>query len=432
MLEILPPGRFGEELGSIAHDDRRAELKDSRGLGSRFGRLLTAAAISNLGDGVGGVAFPLLVATLTRDPLQVAGVTFALQLPWFLMAVISGALVDRMDRRRVMVITDLVRGGIVVGLAVAVGAGMVNLPLLYLAAFALGLAETFFDPASEAIVPSLVARDQLATANGRRQAAEFVGNSFAGPPLGAVLFGFMAALPFYFDAATFFVAAALVAALTGSFRAERAVITTLRADVGEGLRWLLRHRVLRTLASMAGITNLFGTAIVSVFVLFAQDILGVSEFGYGVLLTAIGLGGLTGAFVAPLIVRRLGQGTTAQSTILAQAVLAILAGSLSNPYLTGVILFGYGVLITTWNTVSVTLRQSLTPDQLRGRVAGAARLLAWGSQPIGAVLGGVIAKAAGLRAPFFVAAAAWVLLAAGTARIINNRTIDQASAEAVG
>lgn len=395
-------------------------------LGSDFDKLTVGAAISNLGDGVMGAAFPLLVASLTRDPVLVSGATLAGRLPWFLFALISGALVDRMDRRRVMVVTDLMRGVGVGVLAWGISTGDVGLIPVYLIAFGLGVAETFFDTSAEAFTPRLVSEADLPAANGRLQGIEWVGGSFVGPPIGAALFVVAASLPFFLNAASFALAALLVGLIPGAFRSARAEPTTLRSDILVGLRWLWAQRVVRTLALMAGTTNFFTFGIISIFVLYAQDILAVSDAVYGVLLASMGLGGLLGALVAPRMVAAIGSGNTLRVSVALQVIATLVVGSVSNAWIVGLVLVFYGFLIIAWNVVSVSLRQGLTPDEMRGRVAGAARLLAWGSQPLGALTGGWVAATLGLRAPFFVAAAAFAVMLILTWTVISNQSIEAA------
>jgi Transmembrane secretion effector len=183
------------------------------GLGADFGRLWTANAISNLGDGVTGVAAPLLVASLTDSPTLVAGAVFAQQLPWLLLSLPSGAYVDRLDRRRLLVGVNLARGALLAGLAVAVWGGAATIPVLYTAFFLFGVGETVADSTSVALLPSIVPADRLAGANARLVGTYLVGNQLAAPPLGAWLFVVAAALPFAFDAASFLAAALLVAPL---------------------------------------------------------------------------------------------------------------------------------------------------------------------------------------------------------------------------
>lgn len=400
-------------------------------LGSDFDKLSVAAGISNIGDGIMGAAFPLLVASLTRDPLLVAGATLAGRLPWFLFALFSGALVDRLDRRRVMVWTDLLRAAGVGLLAWGVGTGEVGLISVYTIAFGLGVAETFFDTSAEAFTPRLVARRDLPAANGRLQGLEWVGGSFIGPPIGAALFVAAASLPFSLNAVSFALAAFLVFAIRGEFRTERLEKTTLRSDVVVGLRWLWAQRVVRTLAFMAGTTNFFSFGIISIFVLFAQDILEVPDAVFGVLLAAMGVGGLLGALASPRIVKWIRSGNTLRLSVSLQVVATMVMGSTSNAWIAGATMALYGFLITSWNIVSVSLRQELTPDDLRGRVAGAARLLAWGSQPLGALVGGWVAAAFGLRSPFFLAAAAFAVMLALTWTVISNDSIESARGSVV-
>ena len=395
-------------------------------LGESFNRLWTASAISNMGDGVMGAAFPLLVASITRDPVSVSGASVAGRLPWFLFALISGALVDRLDRRRVLIWTDVFRAVTVGGLALLVAFDQAGLAVIYGVAFLLGSAETMFDTSAEAIIPKLVDSPELARANGRLQATEFVTGTFAGPPLGAALFALAAAVPFFVNAVSFLLAALIVALIGGQFTSERrGAPVPIRQDIGEGLRWLWRNRVLRTLSMMAGGINFFSSGILAIFVLYAQDILGVSDVGFGVLLTLVGIGGLLGALASRITVARLGPGVTVHAVVVLGAALSAAMGVLSDPYLVGGLLILYGFVVIHWNVVAVTLRQQLVPDELRGRVAGVARLIAWGSQPLGALLGGVLAARFGLPAPFLVAAVGWGVMTVLTLPIVNNRTIGE-------
>ena len=399
-------------------------------LGSRFDKLTAASGISNIGDGVMGAAFPLLVASLTRDPILVAGATFVGRLPWLLFGLISGALVDRMDRKRVMIITNSLRFVGIGLLAYGIHTGDAGLVVVYVVAFGLGVAETFFDTSAEAFTPHLVETDQLPSANARLQGLEFVAGSLAGPPLGAFLFALAAAIPFFFDGATFLAAALLIAWIPGSFRSERTTTQSVRKDIGEGLRWLWGQRVIRTLVISAGSINLIMFSFFAIFVLFAQDILNTSDFTYGVLLAVVGLGGLVGAIIAPRIIKGIGAGNTLRLNIAVATVIFPLAGLTSRVWQMAVLGFIYVMGLAGWNVVSVSLRQKLTPDLLRGRVAGAARLLAWGTQPIGAVLGGVLAAAYGLRAPFLIGGAGFLILLLATWRIFSNETLEAAQAPA--
>lgn len=396
-------------------------------LGPRFDRLSVAVGASNIGDGVFGAAFPLLVATLTREPMLVAGAALVGRAPWFLFALISGALVDRMDRKRVMVVTDVLRSVGVGMMAWGVATDSVGLVAVYMLAFGLGVAETFFDTSAEALIPALVEEERLPAANGRLQALEWVGGAFIGPPLGALLFVTAVALPFAINAVGFAVAAVFILLIPGSYRSQRSVeMVTLRADIASGIRWLWGQRVVRTLALMAGVTNMGTFGVIAIFVLFAQDILGVTDTGYGVLLSALGVGGLLGALLAARVVRAIGPGNTIRVTLLTQIAAMATYGFTSSPWVAGLLMVAFGALITAWNVVALSLRQELTPDDIRGRVAGASRLLAWGTQPVGALLGGIAASAFGLRAPFFLAATVFLVATSLVWKVVSNESIARA------
>jgi MFS family permease len=182
-------------------------------LGGGFTRLWTANAVSNLGDGVTGVAGPLLVASMTTSPALVAGAVFVQQLPWLLFALPAGASVDRLDRRRLLVAVNLARGAVLAALAAAVWAEVASIPVLYTAFFLFGTGETLADSASVALLPSIVPAEGLARANARLLGTYLVGNQLLAPPVGAWLFVVAAALPFAVDAASFLAAAVLVAPL---------------------------------------------------------------------------------------------------------------------------------------------------------------------------------------------------------------------------
>jgi MFS family permease len=385
-------------------------------LGPAYARLWSASAASNLADGVFQVALPLLAVTLTRSPTLVAGVVLAQRLPWLLVALPAGALADRIDRRQTMIRVDGVRVAVMGGLAVAVAAGVASLPLLYVAALVLGVGETLFDTAAQSIMPSLVDRDRLSEANGRLYAVELVTNGFVGPPLGGLLVAAAMAGAFGFSAAAYLLAALVLAGIAGSYRPSRTgPPTRIRAEIAEGLRFVWRNPVLRTLGIMLGMTNMAATAHQTIFVLYAVDPgpMGLSEAGYGLLFASAAVGGVIGSQMAAPVERALG---IRPSLVLA---LLLFGGTLIVPALTAAVapnvaafvLAGIGGIV--WNVITVSLRQRITPDRLLGRMNAAYRLLGWGMMPLGAGLGGLLAEAFGLRTTFAVAALFHVPLLAG-------------------
>lgn len=379
------------------------------GLGPEFLKLWAASAASNLGDGVALVAAPLLAATLTRDPALVAGLAFAQQLPWLLFPLLSGALADRLDRRRTMAAVALFRSALIGGLGLAVAFDAASLPLLYAVFFLLSTGETLFDTAAATVLPTIVPAAALPKANARLSGTWTIANQFVGPPLGGSFFAVVAALPFAVGAGWLAAAAALMVALRGSFQPASTSpwsARALRQEIGEGLRWLWRHRLLRTLALTLAALNLAVVAQVSVMVLFAEERLGLGPAGYGLLLTAHAGGAVLGSLAASRVIDRLGSGTVLRVGLLIEAATPAALALTRSPLLAGAVfvLFGFHALV--WGALLVSLRQELTPDRLRGRVESAYRLLESGSAAPGALLGGLLAARYGLAAPFWFNAAA--------------------------
>jgi len=397
--------------------------------GTNFGKLWTASTVSFLGDGVTLAAGPLLAASVTRDPVLVAGVAVAQQLPWLLFSLPGGALVDRLDRRRVMWISDAVRCAAIGFLGGAVLLDLASLPILYAAFFVLGAATVPFSAASTSILPSVVTREGLAGANGRLFGAQVVAGQMVGPPLGGLLFASSTSLPFLVDAGSFVAASALVLAMDGTFRAtglQEVPRTTLRAEISEGFAWLWGHRLLRTLAMALGVMNLTSAATIAVLVLFAGGRLGLGSLGYGLLLSSLAVGGVLGALCAGRVVGWLGAGTTMRGGLLVEASTSAVIALSHNTYVVGTMLALFGFHAIVWNVVTISLRQELVPDGLLGRVNSSYRLLGMGGAAVGALLGGLLAKGFGLTAPFWFAAASVAVMTVVAWRTLGNGTVTAA------
>jgi MFS family permease len=377
----------------------------SGGLPASYWRLWSASAGSNLADGMFWIALPLLAIRLTDSPALIAGVAIASRLPWLLFALVAGALADRLDRRRTMILVDLFRAGLLGALAVATAAGVANLPLLYAVAFTLGVAETLFDTSAQSIMPSLVEGEQLSKANGRLYAVELTMNQFVGPPLGGFLAALAIAAAFGTGAAAYLLAAASLFLIRGSFRPVReGPPKRLHEDIAEGLRYLLGHRLLRVLAIMVGIGNLSSTAAFSVFVLYAVEPgpLGLNEVGFGLLTTALAVGSLIGSFLVERLERLFGRPNLLAISMVSFAGTVIAPVLTTNVLVIAIIWVVTGAVGIAWNVITVSLRQRIVPDALLGRVNATYRLLAWGTMPLGAALGGLVGETLGLAAVFWI------------------------------
>jgi MFS family permease len=401
-------------------------------LGPEFTKLWTASTVSNLGDGITVVAGPLLAASLTRNPLLVAALTFAQRLPWLLLSLPSGALVDRLDRRRVMVAADLFRASVIGLLGVAILLDGASIALLCTTFFLLGVAETLFDNAAVSILPTVVPRASLTKANGRLLGAQIVTNDLAAPPLGGLLFATAAAVPFLLNAGWFVAAAALLASMRGRFRVERpagAANASLRADIAEGVRWLAGHQLLRLLGFAIGLMNVTLFAAIAILVLYAHERLGLGPVGYGVLLACLAIGGISASVVAARVIGWLGPATTMRIGLAIEAATHLVLALTASALVAGAVLALFGFHAMIWNVVSISLRQELIPTRLLGRVNSAYAVFSYGGASLGALLGGVLAGRFGLTAPFWcgfvavtiLALAAWPTLSSGRVRAARER-----------
>lgn len=383
-----------------------------------------SSGLSNLADGIVKVALPLVAIQFTRSPTLIAGVTFAVTLPWLLFALPAGALADRLDRRRAMVGANCVRALLLAVLGCAVVVDVGSIWVLYVVALGVGVAETIYDTSAQSILPQVVRSDELSRANGRLYAAELTANQFVGPPLAGFLVATGAAIAFAAPVALWAVAVVALLFVRGSFRIERARRASLRADIAEGLRFLWRHRLLRTFAVMTGVVNTATSATGAIFVLYAigpTSPMGLSQQAFGVLLAAVAVGSLVGSFVAEPVTRILGRARTLALTVATAAMMVGVPAVTTNPFVIGAVYFVAGLGLVIWNVIVVSLRQSVTPNRLLGRVNSGYRLVAWGAMPLGAAIGGVLAQLLGLRAVFVTMALLTLALLAAMTIVTDER-----------
>ncbi|MGI8684884.1 MAG: MFS transporter [Acidimicrobiales bacterium] len=411
----------------------RTTLGDER-LGRPFWTLVTSSALSNLADGVFKVALPLLAIRATRSPALVAGLEVVRTLPWLLISLQVGALVDRLDRRRTMVWANGARAAFVALPAVAIAVGGGSLWLLYLVAIGTGVAEVFYDTSAQSILPSLVPRSRLDRANGRLVAVEVGTQEFAGPPLAGVVVAAALALSFFVSAALWVVALAALLTVHGSFRpTRRQQRTTIRTDVREGFAFLRERPILRTMAVMVGMMNLATSATFPVLVLFAVgsgSALGLTEPQFGMLLAVLAAGALVGGLAAEWVQRCFGRVRTLTLSVIATTALVAVPAFTADVAVIAVVLFVGGVMLMLWNITTVSFRQRITPDDLLGRVNSTYRLVAWGTRPLGAALGGILGQWFGVRSVFAVMGLLAAVVLIPNRRVTERTLLDAESAAA--
>lgn len=429
-------------------------------LGASYRKLVAATAVSNVGDGMAGLAYPWLATAVTRNPVLVALVAAAGRLPWLVFTLPAGVITDRVDRRRAMVLTDVLRGGLTLLVAVAVLIQQGTLPapdevanvvgtraglyvLLVIATLLLGCAEVLRDNCGQTVMPSIVASEHLERANGRMWGVETVANTYIGPPLGSLLLAAAFAVPFFIDATSFFVSAALIALVPGTFRATRPPADTAappaawRADLAEGWRWLRANRLLWSMAIILGLMNMASAISGAVYVLFAQDVLKVTPFVFTLIGFGFALGGIVGSIVAPWMSRTFGSGTCLAITLLSTTITQFVIGWLSWWVLVALVAMLGTLLSSSWNVITVSLRQSIIPEHLLGRVNSVYRFFAWGMMPIGAAVGGVVVtlvdriatRETALRSVWWLDAAIHLGLFVAGLRLLSTDRLEAARAE---
>ena len=376
-----------------------------------YWRQFTASLVSNLGDGANAAAMPLLAVTLTDDVRLIAATSFTAMLPWLLLSLPAGVWIDQWNRKKVMVVTNSLRGVLYLLIAVLVASHNLSIWLLLFLLLLIGCAEVFFDMSAQAFLPSIVEESQLHRANGLMYAAEVVCNSFIGLPVGAWLFVVASGVPFGINGVSFALAALLVAGITVRHPVLPESMDDSSSSVGfiaqlrEGMSWLWHHRNIRTLAILLGVTNgafMFGEAI---FVKFAFRYLGVGPKGYGALLALTSAGALVGGLIGDRIAKRLGVSVSIISAYVVFTVADAVRAAVPTIAVVATMSIAVSLAGTVWNIVTVSYRQRVIPPELFGRVNSAYRFIGTGSIALGALVGGQVAHYAGLRAPFFLGSA---------------------------
>ena len=375
--------------------------KHSHSLPKSYWRLFTSSTVSNLGDGMVVAAGPLLALQLTNDSRLIAAVTFAAMLPWLVLSLPAGVYLDRHDRQKIMYRANLVRGLVFTLIAVSAANDTLNIYLLIAASAVAGVCELFFDMSSQAILPAIVEEESLELANSRLYISQIISNGFIGLPLGAWIFVIAISAPFAVNAVALVIAAILIRSIKVK---NTAIIEQTKApfssELKQGLIWLWKHDLLRTLAIMLGIANMCGMFAHAVFVKFVRDELGLGARGFGILLAAISIGSILGGLVGESVSKRLGSTVALITAYVIFGLSDLIPGIF--PQIWAVAISGVVMSIagTIWNVITVSMRQRLIPPELFGRVNSVYRFIGTGTTAIGALIGGQIAYNFGLRATY--------------------------------
>ncbi|MDZ5623099.1 MFS transporter [Nocardioides bizhenqiangii] len=373
-------------------------------LGSGFRWLMASSWTSNLGDGIALAAGPLLVASETRSPLLVSLAVVLQQLPWLLFGLYAGAIADRVDRLRLVVVANLLRGVVLVALGATIVTGVVNIGVVLGALFLVGTAEVFVDTAAGTLMPMLVEKRDLGVAHARLQTGFITLNQLAGAPIGAALFALGRAWPFGVQVVAVVLSAVLVVRIAlppGPVR--DASDTHVLRDIAEGVRWLLDHPPVRTLALVIVTFNVTWAAAWSVLVLYSLEVLDMGPVGYGLLTTMAAVGGLVSTPWFGWLERRVPLATLMRTCLLLEVLMHLALALTREAWIAMVILFGFGMYAFIWGALSAAVRQRSVPTEFQGRVGSVYGVGVYGGIVVGAGLGGLIAEYAGIVAPYWFA-----------------------------
>lgn len=373
-------------------------------LGSGFRWLASSLWVGNIGDGIALSAGPLLIASETRSAFLVAAAALLQRLPWLLLGLPAGVIADRVDRRLLLVCAESFRALVVVVLAVGLLGGRVGVAFVLVAMLLLGVADVFSNTTSGTLLPMLVAREDLGLANSRLQASYVVCQQLAGPPLGAFLFSLGRAWPFLAQAVIVTAALLLVWRIgTRRVSATGPRGSRIRADIREGVGWLMGHPPVRTLALTILSFNITWGAAWSVLVLYALHHLHMSKVGYGLLTTSGAVGGLLAILLYRRLERRWSLGTIMRACLTLEVCTHLSLALDDSAWIAVIIMFVFGAYAFVWATVGTTVRQRAVPSDLQGRVGSVYLIALFGGLVLGQLVGGAIAQRWGVVAPFWFA-----------------------------
>jgi len=402
---------------------RIGELVAPRRMGRDFRWLLASSWTSNVGDGVALAAAPLLIASMTSSPILVAAGAILQFLPWLVFGLHAGAIADRFDRRRLVMVANAARAVVLLALCAFLITDVANIWIVLASAFLYGTAEVFVDTAGSALLPMLLKPADLGLGNARLQAGFLVANQFAGPPLGAFLFAAGHAWPFLLEAVCVSLAVVLISRIartpvpprpaTGSGTAKTGSESEatgsapggakVHTDIAEGLRWLRRNPPVRMLVLIILLFNVTWAAPWGVLVLYATEHLHMGAVGYGMLTTASAAGGLLATASFGWLERHVSFATMMRVCLSLEVAMHLAFALTAQGWIALIIMFVFGSYAFIWGTISTTVRQRLVPHELQGRVSSVNSVGVFGGMVIGQALGGVLAQTWGLTAPWWFA-----------------------------
>jgi len=418
-----------------------------------FAKLWTAATISLFGTGVSQLAIPFIAAVILKAPAGEVGLLATIEfLPFLLFTLPAGVWVDRFPRRRILIIGDLGRGAMLVSIPIAAAAGVLTIWQLYLVGFVNGVMTVFFDVADQSYLPSILERDELADGNAKLQISQSAATILGQPMGGGIVALLTAPMAVLIDAISYLGSAALIVSIregardvvaghraaspidavdateadqvaagtsAGASVAVEAAVDDpgptladapaggMRAQIFDGLHFIIRHEYLGNIAATTGISNLFSNIGGAIFPVYAYRTLGMTPEAVGLIGGLAGAGILLGALVTTRIQERIGVGRTILLGAAATGPVGLLipiASPETAVLVIGASFFLMSICNVVYNVSQVSLRQAITPDRMLGRMNASMRFLVWGTIPIGSLIGAGLSEVIGVQETIWVSA----------------------------
>jgi MFS family permease len=425
-------------------DLTKSEEKKSKGLeksslGSAFNRLWGASVASNLADGLLRTAAPIYAITLTENPVLISLLAAMALLPWLFFAIPVGTLADRINRKKLLIYSSLIRTGVIALAALAIATEIMNIQILLVMVFIVGICEVSIDTTAQAMIPQMLSKDQLERGNSRLYIAETVISQFIGSPISGFLYAITFSLPFFVTSGGYLLSVFLFALMPYQYlSASKKVLSesskkeSFLDEIKFGISYLINHLQIRRLVVVTTSLGLLFSISNATVALFMVKELGLDPRYFGVVLAVQGIGGVFGGVFANRLSTKFGRGLVLATAMVGSSALVLAIGFVPNIILFTAIGTVTGFLLTLWNILLMSTYQVLIPNHLYGRIHGTRRTLVWGLMPIGSIIGGVIATG-GLRLPFIVGGVGTVLVSIFSARfIIEAANASTAEHERIG
>lgn len=407
-----------------------------------YKKFMSSVSITFLGDGFTMTALPWFATILTTNIFLVSLISTAMRVPWLLLSVPAGVIIDKYSRKKIVYLASFLRLFILGVLTISLLFNVINIWILIFLSFLLGVSRVFFDSATQTMIPQLVEKNNLEKANGQYVTLQLVSSDILGRALGGFLTALWIVIPFALDTLSAVSATILVISLQGNFKPNNGKKLhsannrkSFKSEMSEGFKYTFSNPTLKPIAIITSIVTFFYSSLLSTQVFFVKEVLNLNAFGFGILITIATVGSIVGGQTIQKYKRLFKRKNAFLFSILALAIFYGLVSFFSDPYIVGVLYFFGAYFIITYNILRTTIMQRIVPDELLGRVGSVFRFLSWGISSIGMGIGGLLvtylssltSRTFALQSPYMIFGVALILLLLPANFALNKRTIEDDS-----